>query len=264
MFFLPKASIHEGTDGVKFVTGASGEMPKPDSGAGAPAEATEAKKEGGKDDKTPEGNATAEGGADGDAADGNAHAPGKGDDEPPAGGKGKGPLTIFQDPPEVITETVTPKALEQVQVLRHLTEGRSPNFSVLRFIIIVPLPKPKAKEVLKDGLLVGDGDVEKLQKQVEKLSKAGCDLMQAFLDVCCHADNNDRTGSSVNLAPPSNAWKPSFKQCLAFIVSVGDYVGCDMLRRSDDSCSTGEGCIIGQYMHTREDLGSGRARQRQP
>ncbi|CDJ51442.1 hypothetical protein, conserved [Eimeria brunetti] len=77
--------------------------------------------------------------------------------------------TIFQDTPAEVAEVAAPKVLEPMQVLRHLCEGRSPNFSSLQFIIVVPLVKAKAEEALKDGWIINDGNIEKLRKQIDKL-----------------------------------------------------------------------------------------------
>ncbi|CDJ28818.1 uncharacterized protein EMH_0002270 [Eimeria mitis] len=84
--------------------------------------------------------------------------------------KGDEKRTIFQDSsPEPADVTTAPKALDQMQVLRHVAEGRSPNFSLLQFIIVVPLTKPKAEETLKDGWVIDEENVEQLKKQVDKL-----------------------------------------------------------------------------------------------
>nr|AET50788.1 hypothetical protein [Eimeria tenella] len=78
--------------------------------------------------------------------------------------------SIFPEGPQEVPEpAAAPKATEQVQVLRHLAEGRSANFSSMRQIIILPLENSKAKEVLKEGSVVEEEQIEQLQKQVEKL-----------------------------------------------------------------------------------------------
>ncbi|OEH76446.1 hypothetical protein cyc_04833 [Cyclospora cayetanensis] len=87
----------------------------------------------------------------------------------PTASKGEKGLTIFEDVNPVVTETTAPKLLKQVQVLRHMAEGRSPNFSLLRYMLVVPLSKPDAENVLKDGTVVDDGGMDALQKSVEKL-----------------------------------------------------------------------------------------------
>ncbi|KAL8446323.1 hypothetical protein Emed_005060 [Eimeria media] len=86
-------------------------------------------------------------------------------------GKKKEPLTIFQDSPDALAEAAPLEVYEQVAVLRHLQEGRSPNFSSLRFLIVLPLSKTQAQEALKDGRVIGDGDVDALEKQIEELRK---------------------------------------------------------------------------------------------
>ena len=85
--------------------------------------------------------------------------------------KGGGKPTIFQDSSEEVADVTAPKVLQQMQVLRHLPEGRSPNFSLLHFIIVVPLSKTKAEEALKDGWVIDEQNVEQLRKQVDRLSK---------------------------------------------------------------------------------------------
>lgn len=84
--------------------------------------------------------------------------------------KGGGKPTIFQDSSEEVADVTAPKVLQQMQVLRHLPEGRSPNFSLLHFIIVVPLSKTKAEEALKDGWVIDEQNVEQLRKQVDRLN----------------------------------------------------------------------------------------------
>ncbi|KAL8271521.1 hypothetical protein Esti_004556 [Eimeria stiedai] len=84
-------------------------------------------------------------------------------------GKKKASLTIFQDSPEAPGEVAPREVYEQVAVLRHLHEGRSPNFSSLRFLIVLPLPRAEAEEALKDGRVIGEEDAEALEKQVDEL-----------------------------------------------------------------------------------------------
>ncbi|CDI77750.1 hypothetical protein, conserved [Eimeria praecox] len=79
--------------------------------------------------------------------------------------------TIFQDSTAEAADVTSPKVLEQMQVLRHVAEGRSPNYSLLQFIIVVPLVKAKAEEALKEGWIIDEKNVEELRKQVEKLSR---------------------------------------------------------------------------------------------
>lgn len=135
--------------------------------AGKPGEAAEPPKDEGADNKEKaEGKEAAEGDQAKDAEDKERQSAEAKKDE---GGK------VFTDPPQhapvAEEEPVVAAALEQVQVLRHLPEGRSPNFSSLRHLIIVPLGKEKAEETLKEGRVIGDSDVEALQKEVEGLSK---------------------------------------------------------------------------------------------
>ncbi|KAL8436627.1 hypothetical protein ACSSS7_001557 [Eimeria intestinalis] len=84
-------------------------------------------------------------------------------------GKKEEPPTIFQDSPQTPAEVAPLEVYEQVAVLRHLQEGRSPNFSSLRFLIVLPLSRAQAQEALKDGRVIGEADVEALKKQVEEL-----------------------------------------------------------------------------------------------
>lgn len=160
--FLAQASIKEGPDGGKIVSISAEEASQTNAGTEPTAEeaqkgegqAAEAAAAAGK----PEGS--------GDAAPAAAPAAAA------AAANDSNNQSIFPEGPQEVPEpAAAPKATEQVQVLRHLAEGRSANFSSMRQIIILPLENSKAKEVLKEGSVVEEEQIEQLQKQVEKLRK---------------------------------------------------------------------------------------------
>ena len=88
------------------------------------------------------------------------------------GGTEGGKQTIFQDSPaDVTVEETAPRVLEHLCVLRHLPEGRSPNISSVKYLIVVPFTKEKAEEAFKDGLVIDQEEVKGIQGKVDKLSK---------------------------------------------------------------------------------------------
>ncbi|KAL8443038.1 hypothetical protein Emag_006144 [Eimeria magna] len=152
------ANIKDQDGGLKYV--ACGSVEGPASSSEVVVAATEeAPKEGEGTEKNEEGKKSMEAEA----------AAKEGEEEEAKEGKKKEPLTIFQDSPEALAEATPLEVYEQVAVLRHLHEGRSPNFSSLRFLIVLPLSKTEAQEALKDGRVIGEGDVEALEKEVGEL-----------------------------------------------------------------------------------------------
>ncbi|CDJ67053.1 hypothetical protein, conserved [Eimeria necatrix] len=156
-------SIKEGPDGGKIVSSLAEEASQTNAGTEPTAE--EAQKGEGQAAEAAAGAAAGKPEGSGDAAAAAAPAAAAA-----AAANDSNNQSIFPEGPQEVAEpAAAPKATEQVQVLRHLAEGRSANFSSMRQIIILPLENSKAKEVLKEGSVVEDEQMEQLQKQVEKL-----------------------------------------------------------------------------------------------
>ncbi|KAL8424438.1 hypothetical protein Efla_001040 [Eimeria flavescens] len=80
------------------------------------------------------------------------------------------PEKIFHSPSAVIPDAPALEVLKQVVVLRHLQEGRSPNVSLLHFIVVVPMGKEQAEKEFQEGLVLCEEGIEVLEKQVDALN----------------------------------------------------------------------------------------------